>query len=151
MDSTDDLAMPFLLMSAFRGLVDAVHAELEAAGYPDVRAAHGFAMQAIGRGCTGVELAERLGVSKQAAAKTAHALERMGLISRVQSPRDRRERLLAPTARGEDMLRRSAAAFGRQIKDWRTRVGDDHVSATLTTLAHATPGRRGPTDLSDWV
>ena len=45
-----DVAMPFLLMSAFRGLVDAVHARLDEAGFAGVRATHGFAMQAIGEG-----------------------------------------------------------------------------------------------------
>ncbi len=150
MDSADDVAMPFLLMSAFRGLVDAVHADLDAAGYPGVRATHGFAMQAIGDGCTSVDLGARLGVSKQAATKTAQALETMGLVSRVQSPRDRRERVLVPTSRGREMLRLSAGSFRRQLRDWRARVGDAQVDATLVTLAHAPAGRRGPTDLSDW-
>ena len=54
MSPPTDLAMPFLLMTAFRGLVDAVGDGLAAAGYPAVRATHGFAMQAIGSGCTSV-------------------------------------------------------------------------------------------------
>src|SRR5690606_12747542 len=93
----NDLAMPFLLMSAFRGLVDAVHADLEHAGFLGVRATHGFAMQAIGDGCTSVELGERLGVTKQAAAKTARSLEELDLVRRESVPSDRRARLLVPT------------------------------------------------------
>jgi DNA-binding MarR family transcriptional regulator len=150
MDPTDDLALPFLLMSAFRGVVDAVHADLEEAGLPAVRATHGFAMQAIGTGCTSVELGERLGVSKQAAAKTARVLEDMGFITRLPSPTDRRERLLTPTAQGDEMLRRSARAFTHEIHEWRTRVGDSDLNATLRTLNNAPRSRRGQTDLSDW-
>jgi DNA-binding MarR family transcriptional regulator len=151
MSSVDDLAMPFLLMSAFRGLVDAVHLELAEAGFPGVRATHGFAMQAIGARCTSVELGERLGVSKQAAAKTAQALEETGLITREQGVEDRRERLLVPTARGREMLRVSADVFRREIQEWRSRAGNRNIDATLKALSNAPRGQRGPTDISDWV
>ena len=143
--------MPFLLMSAFRGLVDAVHAELAAAGYPGVRATHGFAMQAIGAGCTSVELGERLGVSKQAAAKTAATLEEMGLLRREPVERDARQKLLVPTPAGRRMLRISASAFRAELARWREDVGDAGVDATLSTLSVVSAGGRGPTDLSDWT
>ncbi|NNC12489.1 MarR family transcriptional regulator [Planctomonas sp. JC2975] len=151
MDPIDDLAMPFLLMSAFRGLVDAAHEELAPAGFAEVRPTHGFAMQAIGAGCTSVQLGERLGVSKQAATKTAGTLEQLGLISRERNPGDRRERILTPTPHGHEMLRRSAEAFSRELRRWRERVGDANIDVTLRTLADAPRGRRGPTDLSDWT
>ncbi|MGO1972847.1 MAG: MarR family winged helix-turn-helix transcriptional regulator [Propionibacteriaceae bacterium] len=145
------LAMPFLLMSAFRGLVDAVHAQLESAGFPGIRASHGFAMQAIGAGCTSVELGHRLGVTKQAATRTARALEGWGLVRRVPNEHDRRKLVLTPTRRGQRMLRLSAEAFRNELRSWRQRVGDERVDATLATLAGASAGHRGPTDLSDWV
>lgn len=153
MDATEDLAMPFLLMSAFRSLVDAVHVELHSAGYPGVRASHGFAMQAIGRGCTSVELGERLGVSKQAATKTAKTLQAMGLVGRESNPLDRRELILTPTERGREMLRLSADAFTTELQEWRRRVGDERVDATLVTLASVRRAglTRSDTDLSDWA
>ncbi|MFT3900667.1 MAG: MarR family transcriptional regulator [Gordonia sp. (in: high G+C Gram-positive bacteria)] len=140
MTSSDDAQLPFLLVSAFRGLVDSVHAHLETVGFPGVRSTHGFAMQAIGDGCTGVELAHRLGVSKQAAAKTAAALEEMGFISREPSTADRRERILRPTDRGREMLRLSGEAFRREVGAWRARLGDGPVDATVATLAAAARG-----------
>lgn len=143
--------MPFLLMSAFRGLVDTVHADLAAAGLPGVQTRHGFAMQALGSGCTSVELGQRLGVSKQAAAKTAQALENLGLIERLPSLEDRRARVLVPTTRGRYMLDLSAESFRRQIQTWRDLVGDEAVDATLSTLSQADPGPRGPLDVSDWM
>ena len=54
-------------------------------------------MQAIGDGCTGVELGQRLHVSKQAAAPTAKALETMGLVDRHGDALDRRARIIRPT------------------------------------------------------
>lgn len=143
--------MPLLLISAFRGLMDSVHDRLAEAGYPGLRASHGFAMQAIGDGCTSVELGQRLGVSKQAAAKTGQALEAMGLIERRPNPFDRRKRLLVRTAQGQRMLRLSAEAFAELVSRWRARVGDAQVDAVLATLLQADPGRRGPMDLSDWM
>lgn len=107
-------------------------------------------MQAIGLGCTSVELGQRLGVSKQAAAKTAQALEALGLIERVSHASDRRARMLAPTNRGQLMLELSAELFTKEVRRWRDQVGDDAVNATLETLAQADPGGRGPLDLSDW-
>lgn len=146
-----DAAMPILLMSAFRGLVDTVHAELEEAGFRGVRVTHGFAMQAIGQGCSSVELAARLGVSKQAATKTAKALEDLGFVTRSPGLTDRRERILRPTPRGVDVLGLSAESFARQVRRWRQQVGDEHVDMTLETLARADPGRKGPADISDWT
>jgi DNA-binding MarR family transcriptional regulator len=98
-----------------------------------------------------VELGQRLGVTKQAAARTAASLEERGFITRVPSRTDGRERLLVPTQRGRQMLSLSASIFLQQVQQWRARVGDDSVDATLTTLSRADPGRRGPTDISDWA
>lgn len=151
MDTTDDLAMPFLLLGAFRNLVDAVHARLADEGFPQVRATHGFALQAIGEGCTSVQLGERLGVSKQAAAKTAATLESMGLITRRANHLDRRERVLTIEPRGQELLRVSAIAFRAELRQWRERAGADQVDITAATLALVGAGGRRATDLSDWV
>ncbi len=56
-------------------------------------------MQAIGSGCTSVELGSGWG-SPNSCAKTAATLEDLGFITRVPSPTDGRERLLVPTQRG---------------------------------------------------
>lgn len=147
----DDLAMPFLLMSAFRNLVDAVHDQVATRGFPDVRASHGFTLQAVGEGCTSVQLGERLGVSKQAATKSASTLVDMGLLERHPNEQDRRERVLRLTAKGRELLNVSAIAFREELGSWRARAGDAHVDATLQTLRLVGHGGRGDTDLSDWA
>lgn len=149
--NSDDSAAPFLLMRAFRSLVDAVHEHLADHGFPGVRATHGFALQAIGTGCTSVDLAGRLGVSKQAATKTAQSLESLGLIERRQNQHDRRERVITVSARGHRLLELSADRFRHEISQWRAAAGDDAVATTLATLTIVSAGGRSDTDLSDWA
>ena len=45
-------ALPLLLFAGFRTLIDRLHAELAVQGHPELRPAHGFALQAIGRAGT---------------------------------------------------------------------------------------------------
>src|SRR5436305_6021246 len=40
--------LPLLLFGGFRAIIDELHAELGRRGHPDMRPAHGFAMQAVG-------------------------------------------------------------------------------------------------------
>ncbi|WP_067667465.1 MarR family winged helix-turn-helix transcriptional regulator [Nocardia miyunensis] len=104
--------LPFLLLGAFRYLIDELHGALAESGHGDARPLHGFALQAIGpEGTTASELGRRLGVSKQAAAKTVASLERVGYVCREPDPRDARAVRLLRTARGEEMLSLSAVFF----------------------------------------
>ena len=48
--------LPLLLFGGFRSIIDELHAELARRGHPDLRPAHGFALQAIGpHGATATE------------------------------------------------------------------------------------------------
>jgi DNA-binding MarR family transcriptional regulator len=104
--------LPILLLGAFRSLIDELHRTLAESGHSEARPLHGFALQAIGPdGTTTSELGRRLGVSKQAAAKTAASLERVGYVCREPDPQDGRAVRLLRTARGEEMLSLSATFF----------------------------------------
>jgi DNA-binding MarR family transcriptional regulator len=104
--------LPLLLVGAFRSLIDELHRTLAEAGHGEARPLHGFALQAIGPGgTTASELGRRLGVSKQAAAKTVASLERVRYVCREPDPGDGRAVRLLRTARGEEMLALSAAFF----------------------------------------
>ena len=73
--------LPVLLFAGFRSIIDELHAELARRGHPDLRPAHGFALQAIGPGgATAAETGRRLGISKQAAGKTIDRLEELGYV-----------------------------------------------------------------------
>lgn len=79
--------LPLLLLGAFRSVIDELHGVLAESGHGEARPLHGFALQAIGPdGSTASELGRRLGVSKQAAAKTVASLERVGYVGREPDP-----------------------------------------------------------------
>src|SRR5215831_21103066 len=82
--ATSGFELPLLLFGGFRSIVDELHAELARRGHPDLRPAHGFALQAIGlRGATATEAGHRLGISKQAAGKTIERLDELGYVHRA--------------------------------------------------------------------
>jgi DNA-binding MarR family transcriptional regulator len=116
--------LPLLLIAAFRLLIDELHAELQQRGFADTRPLHGFALQAIGRdGATTSELGRRLGITKQAAAKTADGLERAGLIGRQADPADRRAMRLVLAPRGQEFLTTSVEIFDALHARWARGVG----------------------------
>src|SRR5271155_4900671 len=83
--------LPLLLFGGFRSIIDELHAELARRGHPDLRPAHGFALQAIGpRGATATEAGRRLGISKQAAGKTIDRLEELGYAQKAGDDQERR-------------------------------------------------------------
>ncbi|MCX5377771.1 MarR family winged helix-turn-helix transcriptional regulator [Streptomyces sp. NBC_00091] len=68
------------------------------AGYPDLRPLHGMAFQALkGPGATATELAERLGVTKQAAGQIVDDLEGRGYVRREPHPGGGRRKLVVLT------------------------------------------------------
>lgn len=141
--------MPLLLLGAFRQLVDEAHVLLAGRGYPDARPVHGFTLQAVGSGATASEVAARLGVTKQAAARTIAILEEAGYVARTGDPQDARRVIVARTSRGEGLLTESARAFAEVVGQWEARVGPGRLDAlhlTLTRLAGAT----GRLDLAGW-
>jgi DNA-binding MarR family transcriptional regulator len=146
--------LPLLLAGSFRALIDDLHAELARQGHPDARPLHGFALQAVGPdGATISELGRRLGVSKQAAAKTAAGLEQLGYLARREDPADRRTQLLVRTARGEDMLARSAEIFERIRGDLAARIGAPRLAALEDDLEAIVSGYGPPRlgDLPGWL
>ncbi|GHE45536.1 MarR family transcriptional regulator [Streptosporangium violaceochromogenes] len=122
--------LPQLLLAGFRALIDRLHIELARQGHPDLRPAHGFAMQAIGpHGASASEVGRRLGVSKQAAGKTVDRLEEIGYVERVDDPADGRRKLVRLTPRGLDALTRSAAVFDDLRAQWAATLGPDRLRA----------------------
>lgn len=146
--------LPLLLAAAFRALVDALHAELAHLGHPDARPVHGFALQAVGPGgATVSEVARRLGVSKQAAAKTVAALERLGYVVRSPHAADARAIEVRRSPRGEELLSLSAATFGKVRAGWVAELGAERVRALEDDLERVVTaaGRPRLSDLPGWL
>lgn len=138
------------LLGGFRCAIDEAHALLAERGHPDVRATHGFTLQAIGAGATASEIAARLGVSKQAAAKTVSALERQGYVARSTDPTDARRRTIVLTGRGLDLLTSSARAFEEVLAGWRARSGAGVVGDLARSLAALDLPSAPRLDLGAW-
>ncbi len=133
--------LPFLLVAAFRSLIDELHRTLAENGHDEARPLHGFALQAISPdGSTLSELGRRLGVSKQAAAKTAASLERVGYVCREPDPGDARAVRLRWTARGEEMLALSAAFF----EAYHARLAQTLGARQLAELEDGLQGMAAP-------
>ena len=140
-----------LLASAFRAVIDRLHDELARYGHPEARPAHGFALQAIGpEGATISELGRRLGVSKQAAAKTARGLEALGYVARQIDPDDARATVLRRTPRANDLLRLSAEFFEREQRHWIETLGADRFRALVHDLDTISAGAK-ISDLAGWL
>lgn len=134
-------ALPFLLLTAFRTLIDELHVRLADLGHPDLRPAHGIAMQMISRGGSISDLGRRLGVSKQAASKTVAGLERLGYAQRYKNAKDRRQIEVALTARGMDALTLSGQFLNQLRDEWAMTVGEPEMASMEDTLAQL--GRPG--------
>lgn len=143
--------LPVLLFAGFRSLVDETHRRLAEQGHPDMRPAHGFAMQAVGvGGVSASELGRRLGVSKQAAGKTIDRLETLGYVARQPDPSDARSKLVVLTDRGIDSLRRSAEIFDQLRADWASVIGPDRMRELEDDLSAVTAGQGFRLDAQAW-
>ena len=143
--------LPLLLFGGFRSIIDELHAELARRGHPDLRPAHGFALQAIGtQGATATEAGRRLGISKQAAGKTIDRLEALGYVRKAGDDTDRRRTLVRITPRGLEALAMSAMIFDDIRSRWAGVLGPARLSALETDLRTMVPGETFRLDVPGW-
>lgn len=141
----------FLLINTFRGIVDDMHAYLAEQGFADIRPMHGFALQAIGRDAISItEPGQRLGVSKQAAAKTVKLLEASDLVQRTVNPEDARASLIRRSERGEQLLRASGAYLAKRQSQWQNQLGEERFDQLVGDLA-AIGGVQATGDFIGWL
>jgi DNA-binding MarR family transcriptional regulator len=136
----DPQQLDVVLAALLAGLAlnERVADRIRAAGFADVRFSHGFVFQHLVPGPLPVgELARRMGVSQQAASKSAAELERLGYVERVADQADARVRRLALSERG-----RAAVAAGRDARaavagELAVALGPRRAKALRTALLDA--------------
>ncbi|WP_218917378.1 MarR family winged helix-turn-helix transcriptional regulator [Luteipulveratus mongoliensis] len=143
--SDDDL--PFLLLAAGNAVVESVQSAMQAHGFEDIRPAHGFAFVRIsGPGCTLVDLAEHMGMTKQSTSTLVAELERKGYVARSPHPLDGRAFLIQLTERGVAATVAATEATSGVVRRWRRELGAGHVEALTADLrVIAREGRVRPT------
>ncbi|MET7299329.1 MarR family transcriptional regulator [Embleya sp. NPDC005575] len=130
-DPLERAELTFLLGMAFQLVLSEFVSRLDSAGYSDLRPIHGLVFQALyGPGSTSSELAEHLGVTKQAAGQIVDDLEKRGYVRRTPHPEGGRRKLIVLTDKALEHL----AVAGRILHQ---------LEAQLTEQLHAA-GREVP-------
>ncbi len=135
MSPSNSYELVALLATAWSILIDDLHTELVRAGYADIRPAHGFAFQFLApNGATGNDLAEHLGVTKQAASQMIDFLEEHGYVTRRPHPSDKRGKLVVLTQKGWDCIRAVEAIFTTLQQRWIEILGPERMAALQLDL-----------------
>lgn len=114
-----------LLFAALNAACDAaVVRRMVAAGFADVRPAHGYVFQHLIKGPIRVtELAQRLGMTAQGASKQVIEMERLGYVARRGDPDDQRNRFVALTDRGWAAINAGRVARAEVTAELRSVLG----------------------------
>jgi DNA-binding MarR family transcriptional regulator len=117
-----------LFAIGYRQLIDGLHGRLQARGWTDVRPAFGFALLAArDRPTSATELAELMGMSKQAASKLVDAMVSGGYLQRGTDPEDGRQRPVSLTGRGEELLAAVEEVYAELEAEWAKLIGASQV------------------------
>jgi DNA-binding MarR family transcriptional regulator len=126
-----------LFAIGYRQLIDGLHDRLRDRGWTDVRPAFGFVLLAARDQPTSVtELAELMGMTKQAASKLVDAMVSAGYIQRGTDPQDGRQRPVTLTARGEELLSAVEQVYAELEDGWAKLISTSHLDRMRRDLMH---------------
>lgn len=116
-------------------LVTGLHARLAERGFPDVRPAFAFVLLAArDRSLTGNDVAELMGMTKQAASKLIDAMEAEHFVSRKPHPADARAKVLQIAPRGRRLLATAESIYAELEDEWAEVLGRARVDAMRSDL-----------------
>lgn len=128
-----DLAI--LIVGAARVIADRLGEAVERVGVDDMRTPFGYVIRVLAdRDRTLTELADLLGVSKQAAIKIVDEMEARKFLTRHPDPDDRRVKLLRLTDKGRSVRQAALTASHTIERELRRDLGDPDVDALRTAL-----------------
>ncbi|HQX59233.1 MAG: MarR family transcriptional regulator [Rhodoferax sp.] len=124
-----------LLGLAYQVFVDELQIDLRVRGFDDIGTAYGYVFRALDAEELHLrQLAERLGMSDQGAAKIVNEMEQRGYLERHPDPVDGRIKKLRLSSRGAKALataRRFHAAYVRRLGK---SLSEDDLAATRRVL-----------------
>lgn len=129
-----------LLSLSYSTLINELHDRLSEFGFGDIRPAHGFMFKCITPdGATGIELAEYLGITKQAVSKMVDFLEKSGYVMRRTHPTDKRGKIIVLTDRGWLVMKTKEEIIAEIEQRWIENIGAERMhmlKEDLTKLIH---------------
>ena len=143
------LPLPALLGLASRVVTEAVQTGLAAAGFADIRPAHGytFSLIAVRGGATGVEIAAHLAMTKQSVKVMIDQLEAAGYVTRERIEQDRRARVVQLTDRAWTCIEVGTRLWAAAEADLRAVLGSEAVETTRHCLEQLVRTHIGPEDI----
>ena len=133
--------VPALVQLLARSGTERLRAEFAGQDMGSLRPLHALLLvPLIGGGRHASDLAETLGVSRQAVAQVVTRLERGGYLTRITDPGDARAKLICLTPRGRAALRAMRSSARAVEDEWRERLGAEQLAGfrdTLITLLSA--------------
>lgn len=85
-------------------------------------------------------IAQHLGLTRQAVNQTVNEIERLGYVTRVEDPADRRAKILQITTKGKTLISKGALISEQIESEFASIVGSDNyrqANLTLLTLSRA--------------
>ncbi len=123
-ESTQTSELMGLLLMACGTIIECLQKKLVEAGFDDVRSQHGFTFQLLSYGGANVnEIAEHLGVTKQAASQMLEYLEQRGYLVRQPDQRDGRSKIVMLTSRGWDCIKLTETILAQLETEWTEYLG----------------------------
>lgn len=141
MNRSDAMSLTTALLTATTVLVDDIHSGVVARGFTDLRPTHGFVFSRLSAaGGTVTEIAEHLGVTRQAASQIVDELVAKGYVERRPHPADARARLVVLTDRGRRCTRAAEEAIVDALETWEDILGERRLVAMRDELVRLAPG-----------
>jgi DNA-binding MarR family transcriptional regulator len=135
--------VPALVQVLARSGTERLRADFAAQGMPGLRPLHAVLLvPLLGGGRHASDLAETLGVTRQAVAQVVTRLEQDGYLTRITDPGDARAKLICLTPRGRAALRTMRTTALAVEEEWRARLGAERLTGfrdTLLTLLSDAP------------
>ena len=123
--------LPALLTEVKNAAIRKLLVRLADAGHPHIREGYGcvFGFIDMEHGSRLTELSERSGLTKQAIGEAVDELERLGYVTRVPDPLDRRAKIIKLTELGLDGCLKGRRVFAQIEREWADELGEDLVAA----------------------
>jgi DNA-binding MarR family transcriptional regulator len=149
----NEVPLARLLAMGMRSLIDGLHERLERRGI-EVKPVHALVLLASREHpLTGNDVADLLGITKQAASKLVDAMEAAQYLARKTHPEDARVKLLHITPKGRRVLEAAEDIYRELEAEWAHTIGKQRleaIRADLTEVLHAAHGGKLPPIRPTW-